>query len=177
MHARVCGRAPNRMRGVVGSVMEGAASRCLFRFVVLAAKHATHGSGDCRRDYRKARSDRRLMRADMSATSSSYRNASASTPNTSPTSGQAGDATSFPCEHGRIKGTGPIATWIGCLSSSEKTSNIAALFPSTSWVIRSWSDTKPPRTKAYGRTGQFRLTAIATSTKEPSQFPEQVRAA
>lgn len=99
------------------------------------AERSSIGGVHCLRDWSRAKSNTASPKAAGFVTSSSYRPVQNRTPNTWRSFDQAGDAVSFPYEHGATKKTAPTAILIACLSSSGKTLATGASSPFTSRAI------------------------------------------
>jgi hypothetical protein len=96
------------------------------------AQRSSIGGVHCQRDLSRAKSNTALPKAAGFVTSSSYPQAQSQTPNTWRSFAQAGDAVSFPYEHGATRKTAPTAILIACLSSFGRTLATGASFRFTS---------------------------------------------
>lgn len=123
-----------------------------------AAKQVTR-SGDWRRDFKRAKSNRLFRKAVTSATCSSSLSVSVNTSNTWPTFALVGDGTSCHSEHGKTRAIGPTATLTDCSPSFGWISAIAASCRSTSWATPSLPATRARRTRGSRQTARFRRSA------------------
>jgi len=119
------------------------------------AQRSSIGGVHCQRDWSRAKSNTALPKAAGFVTSSSYRPALNRTPNTWRSFDQAGDAVSFPYEHGATRKTALTAISIACLSSSGRTSATGASFRFTSRAILTC--------RATGRSRQTRQVQLLCS--------------
>lgn len=157
-----CGFSPIRFIGPMRTGRGGEATRQLPRAVVRAtAQQGTHGSRDCRRDFKRAKLSRPSKRAATFATSSLSQNSSASTPNIWPTFGQAGGGTSFRCGHGKIGPIAPTAISIAFSRSSGSISAMPVSSRSTSPATAIWPDTRRQARKVPRPAGNRRPTELA----------------